>query len=312
MGFDLAALNIVDFVAIIVLVVSGGLATLRGMTREIMGLAGWPISIVAARLSAPYLEPLLTDLIRVEGISQALAWGIPFIVVVVLWFAFSSLVSPGLSKAGLGGLDRWQGRLLGLLAGAGWPPSPGSIELDGQLDSSLTISSVGSQWQITKATGQIDSFGLTADGLEITEPRVLLSAVGSIDPERELVDLASAEVLTATASLRTKGLQVVTHDLTVDRLFDVLRGRLQGQADLARLQRWLSPTLPQYAASGRVWGTAELVDAGDGTSLLVELTGSQLAVGASPPPGEALQAARPIWNEPQLKASLDLLRPMTP
>ncbi len=117
MGFDLAALNIVDFVAIILLVVSGGLATLRGMTREIMGLAGWPISIVGARLTAPYLEPLLTDLIRIEGISQALAWGIPFIVVVVLWFAFSSLVSPGLSKAGLGGLDRWLGFLFGLIRG---------------------------------------------------------------------------------------------------------------------------------------------------------------------------------------------------
>jgi len=117
MGFDLAALNIVDFVAIIVLVVSGGLATLRGMTREIMGLAGWPISIVAARLSVPYLEPLLTDLIRIEGISQALAWGIPFILVVVLWFAFSSLVSPSLSKAGLGGLDRWLGFLFGLIRG---------------------------------------------------------------------------------------------------------------------------------------------------------------------------------------------------
>ena len=117
MGFDLAAINIVDFVAIIVLVVSGGLATLRGMTREIMGLAGWPISIVSARLIAPYLEPLLTDLIRVEGISQALAWGIPFIVVVVLWFVFASLVSPGLSKAGLGSLDRWLGFLFGLIRG---------------------------------------------------------------------------------------------------------------------------------------------------------------------------------------------------
>lgn len=117
MGFDLAALNIVDFVAIIVLVISGGLATLRGMTREIMGLAGWPISIVAARLTAPYVEPVLTEAIRVEGISQALSWGIPFIVVVVLWFAFSSLVSPGLSKAGLGGLDRWLGFLFGLIRG---------------------------------------------------------------------------------------------------------------------------------------------------------------------------------------------------
>ena len=117
MSFDIAALNIVDFATIIVLVISGVLATLRGLTREIMGLAGWPISIVAARLSAPYIEPLLTDMIRVEGISNALSWGIPFIVVVVLWFAFSSVVSPGLSKAGLGGLDRWLGFLFGLIRG---------------------------------------------------------------------------------------------------------------------------------------------------------------------------------------------------
>ena len=117
MGFDLAALNIVDFVAIIVLVISGGLATLRGMTREILGLAGWPISIVAARMTAPHLEPILTEFIRVEGISEALAWGVPFIVVVVLWFAFSSLISSGLSKAGLGGLDRWLGFLFGLIRG---------------------------------------------------------------------------------------------------------------------------------------------------------------------------------------------------
>ena len=117
MSFDIAALNIVDFATVIVLVISGVLATLRGMTREIMGLAGWPISIVAARLTAPYLEPLLTDTIRVEGISSALAWGIPFIVVVVLWFAFASVVSPGLSKAGLGGLDRWLGFLFGLIRG---------------------------------------------------------------------------------------------------------------------------------------------------------------------------------------------------
>ena len=117
MSFDIAALNIVDFATIIVLVISGVLATLRGLTREIMGLAGWPISIVAARLTAPYIEPLLTDMIRVEGISSALAWGTPFIVVVVLWFAFSSVVSPGLSKAGLGGLDRWLGFLFGLIRG---------------------------------------------------------------------------------------------------------------------------------------------------------------------------------------------------
>ena len=117
MSFDLSALTLIDNGALLLLLVSGGLATLRGMTRELFGLAGWPISFIAAKLSAPYLEPALTKLIRIEGISQALAWGVPFVVAVVLWFAFASLVSPGLSKAGLGGLDRWLGFLFGLIRG---------------------------------------------------------------------------------------------------------------------------------------------------------------------------------------------------
>jgi len=211
-----------------------------------------------------------------------------------------------------GGLGRWQDRLQGLLVVAGWTPPPGTVELAGQLDSSLTISSAGSQWQITKATGQIDSLALTTDSLELKEPRVVLSAAGSIDPNRGLIDLASAEVLTATASLRTNGLRLATEGMTVDRLLELIRGRLQWQADMARLQRWLSPKLPRYAASGRVWGTAELVDAGDGVSLLVELTGSQLALTATPPRGEPLPAGREVWNEPQLKAVLDLTRPAMP
>ena len=117
MSFDLSALTLIDYGALLLLLVSGGLATLRGMTRELFGLAGWPISFIAAKLSAPYLEPALTKLIRIEGISQALSWGVPFVIVVVLWFAFASLVSPGLSKAGLGGLDRWLGFLFGLIRG---------------------------------------------------------------------------------------------------------------------------------------------------------------------------------------------------
>ena len=117
MTFDIAALNIIDFAALIILVISGILSTLRGMTREIMGLAGWPISILVARICAPYLPPLLEDLIQIEGLTDILAWGIPFVAAVILWFVFSSLVSPGLSKAGLGSLDRWLGFLFGVLRG---------------------------------------------------------------------------------------------------------------------------------------------------------------------------------------------------
>lgn len=117
MNFDFSALTLIDYATILLLLISGGFATLRGMTRELLGLIGWPISIIAAKLSAPYLEPILTDQIKIEGISQALAWGVPFVIIVILWFAFASLVSPGLSKAGLGGLDRWLGFLFGLIRG---------------------------------------------------------------------------------------------------------------------------------------------------------------------------------------------------
>ncbi|MBU74830.1 MAG: colicin V production protein [Rhodospirillaceae bacterium] len=117
MTFDIAALNIIDFAALIILVISGILATLRGMTREIMGLAGWPVSILVARICAPYLAPVLEDLLQIKGLSDILGWVIPFVAAVILWFVFSNLVSPGLSKAGLGSLDRWLGFLFGVLRG---------------------------------------------------------------------------------------------------------------------------------------------------------------------------------------------------
>lgn len=117
MGFDLAALNFIDYAIIVVLVVSGLMSTLRGMTREALGLAGWPLSILVAKFTAPYLEPVVLDIITVEGLSQALAWAIPFAITVVFWFIMASLMSPGLKRAGLGALDRWLGVVFGLIRG---------------------------------------------------------------------------------------------------------------------------------------------------------------------------------------------------
>jgi membrane protein required for colicin V production len=50
MSIDISALNILDYAIIIILVVSAILSTLRGMTREALGLVGWPIAIFAANI----------------------------------------------------------------------------------------------------------------------------------------------------------------------------------------------------------------------------------------------------------------------
>jgi membrane protein required for colicin V production len=117
MSIDISALNILDYAIIIILVVSAILSTLRGMTREALGLVGWPIAIFAAKYSAPVIEPMIVSVIKVGGIGQALSWALPFAVVVVVWFVIASVLAPGLKRAGLGALDRWLGVIFGLIRG---------------------------------------------------------------------------------------------------------------------------------------------------------------------------------------------------
>jgi len=114
---DFASLNFVDYAILLVLAISSILSTLRGMTREALGLAGWALSILMARLIAPILEDPIANIVPNEDLISGIAWTIPFIITVILWFVLASLISPGLKKAGLGALDRWLGVVFGFVRG---------------------------------------------------------------------------------------------------------------------------------------------------------------------------------------------------
>ena len=111
------SLTIVDYAVIFVLFMSAVFSTLRGMTREFLGLLGWVVSVLVANYAKPLLENPITDLINADGLSAALAWGIPFAATVIIWFLLASILSPGLTRAGLGSLDRWLGVFFGLARG---------------------------------------------------------------------------------------------------------------------------------------------------------------------------------------------------
>ena len=113
MSIDISALNVLDYAIVMILVVSAILSTLRGMTREALGLVGWPIAIFTAKYSAPAIEPVIVSLINLGGIGKALSWALPF-GRRSLWFARQY---PGLKRAGLGALDRWLGVIFGLVRG---------------------------------------------------------------------------------------------------------------------------------------------------------------------------------------------------
>ena len=117
--FDFATLTLVDYGIFFVLVLSSIMSILRGITREILGLAGWGVSILIANYFAPILESPIVAFLKVKGLGAALAWGLPFAISVVIWFILASLASPGLKRAGLGSFDRWLGVLFGLVRGYG-------------------------------------------------------------------------------------------------------------------------------------------------------------------------------------------------
>lgn len=114
---DFTALTVVDYAVVFVLIVSAIFSTLRGMTREFLGLLGWVVAVVVANYARPLLEDPIADMINADGLSAALAWGLPFAATVIIWFLLASLLSPGLTRAGLGSLDRWLGVIFGLARG---------------------------------------------------------------------------------------------------------------------------------------------------------------------------------------------------
>lgn len=116
---DFATLTLVDYGIVFVLVLSAIMSILRGVTREILGLAGWGVSILIANYFAPILEEPIIAFLQVKGLGAALAWGLPFAVSVVIWFIVASLAAPGLKRIGLGSFDRWLGVLFGFIRGYG-------------------------------------------------------------------------------------------------------------------------------------------------------------------------------------------------
>ena len=117
MNIDISALNLIDYCIITIIFISSIMSMLRGMTREFLGLLGWPIAIFSTYYSQPIINPLIKKIFVVDSISQALSLAIPFAVIVVFWFVIASILSPSLKKAGLKSLDRWLGVFFGLLRG---------------------------------------------------------------------------------------------------------------------------------------------------------------------------------------------------
>jgi translocation and assembly module TamB len=217
-----------------------------------------------------------------------------------------------------GDLGRWQARAAGIAPAV----AAGGMELGGTIEAAVTVAARGAAWQITRAGGEIEKFSLRGGGRKISEPRVVATAAGLLHPDSGRIDISSGEILTTTLSVRTGGLSWFPgrrgdgqSDGDCTACLDRFRGKAQWRAHVARLEGWLVPAdaAARWPATGELSGTVELVDTQAGLNLLVDATGTQLAVSSNGPGGSAGDrppvASKPVWIEPRARLVLELTRP---
>lgn len=219
----------------------------------------------------------------------------------------------------VGDLGRWQRRL------AAWLPlfaTPG-LELAGSVQAEAAVAAAGGDaWRITKAGGEIERFTLVLGDRRVSEPRIVATAAGTARPLSGRFDISSAELLTSTLSLRTGGvswtpppaadpLGPLRPTSPLDTLLASVRGRVQWQADLTRLESWLvaADVADRWPVSGRGWGTLDVAQTQTGLNLLVEATGSQLSILTRPAGGNPAATPQAVWSEPKVSVAFEVTRP---
>ena len=113
-------MNWVDLAVLALLLVSGLIGVLRGMVREVLGVAAW---VAAAFIASPYgLFPFVAPWVRKQfsdpGIGDAVAFGGVFLIVLILLSLVVRYLSNAVRGSALGGLDRTLGLVFGLGRGA--------------------------------------------------------------------------------------------------------------------------------------------------------------------------------------------------
>ena len=115
---DSLPINLADLIVIIVLVVSGIFAFVRGFVHEVLGVASWVGAAFVTLYAFPHVQPYLLNVITVEFIASLITGVGLFLVTLVLFSVLTRILSNRIQQSSLGALDRSLGLLFGFARGA--------------------------------------------------------------------------------------------------------------------------------------------------------------------------------------------------
>jgi len=107
-----------DLGVLAVIVVSGLLAMLRGFVREALSIGAWVGAAVAGLGLYPYLAPHLHASLAPGLVSNLVAGGVIFLIVLVLLSLVARYLSDRVQDSAAGAIDRTLGLIFGVVRGA--------------------------------------------------------------------------------------------------------------------------------------------------------------------------------------------------
>jgi membrane protein required for colicin V production len=108
----------VDLAVLAVILVSALLAFIRGLVREVMGLAAWVGAIFAGVWALPRVRPRFQGWLGASPWVDPIAFGVVFILSLIVLMLISRWLSALVRASPISGLDRTLGLVFGLVRGA--------------------------------------------------------------------------------------------------------------------------------------------------------------------------------------------------
>lgn len=107
----------IDIAIIVTLLVSSGIAIVRGFVKEFISLATWVAAFFICMTFAPKLQTVLPDAISNPLLRQGLAWFLLFVATMIVGGLVNFIVGSMVEKTGLSNTNRALGLMFGLIRG---------------------------------------------------------------------------------------------------------------------------------------------------------------------------------------------------
>lgn len=110
-------INALDIAVLLVLLISGGLAFMRGFVHETLSAASWIGAAIFALFLYPKARPAIGEYIETPLIADAVTAISLFLVALAILATLTHLISRRVQKSSLGAIDRSLGLVFGLARG---------------------------------------------------------------------------------------------------------------------------------------------------------------------------------------------------